>query len=92
MNLPHVGPKREKSQLSVHHLAKLLRRALNPSSGMCREGHGSPHHLWDRFLTSQGTSAVPMVSVVLEDVDKAEMPPEESNWNRNWKLGQRKSS
>lgn len=33
-----------------------------------------------------------MVSVVLADVDKAEMPPEESNWNRNWKLGQRKSS
>lgn len=43
--------------------------------------------LRDRWATSQGVDKILAMSVFSGDVDKLEMPPEESNWDGSWKLG-----
>lgn len=42
-------------------------------------------NMWDLWVTSQAVDVVLIVSAFSGDVDKPEMPPEKSNWNKTGK-------
>lgn len=76
--------RQEKPQPSVYHLSKVLQRAWGYWTRVA-----SAPSFWG---TSQRVGVVFAVGVFSGAVDEPEMPPEESNWDGNWKLGQMRSS
>lgn len=97
MNLPHVG-KIQPGEISAFcsSFDKAAPKSTEPwlwyvSGRWWQPPALEPQHV-GQVGHSQGVDAVLTVSAFSGDVDKPEMPPEESNWNRNWKVGQRKSS